>query len=154
MLTGRGKYVSDWNLPGQAYGHFVRSDRAHAQIVSIGKEQTLAHPGVIAVFTGEDIKAALKSLPCALPVKGRGGMELIHPGRPALAQGRVRFAGDAVALVVAESAVAAQDAAELLSIDYKDLDAVVTASRAVAKDSPRVHDGVPNNLVMDYESGD
>src|SRR5258706_6399547 len=99
MLTGRGKYVSDWNLPGQAYGHFVRSDRAHAQIVSIGKEQTLAHPGVIAVFTGEDIKAALKSLPCALPVKGRGGMELIHPGRPALAQGRVRFAGDAVALV-------------------------------------------------------
>src|SRR5260221_9972718 len=72
MLTGRGKYVSDWNLPGQAYGHFVRSDRAHAEIVSIGKEQTLAHPGVIAVFTGEDIEAALKSLPCALPVKGRG----------------------------------------------------------------------------------
>src|SRR5258707_403798 len=99
MLTGRAKYVSDWNLPGQAYGHFVRSDRAHAQIVSIGKEQTLAHPGVIAVFTGEDIKAALKSLPCALPVKGRGGMELIHPGRPALAQGRARFAADAVARV-------------------------------------------------------
>ena len=62
MLTGRGKYVSDWNLPGQAYGHFVRSDRAHAEIVSIGKEETLAHPGVIGVFTGEDIKAALKSL--------------------------------------------------------------------------------------------
>jgi len=154
MLTGRGKYVSDWNLPGQAYGHFVRSDRAHAQIVSIGKEQTLAHPGVIAVFTGEDIKAALKSLPCALPVKGRGGMELIHPGRPALAQGRVRFAGDAVALVVAGSAVAAQDASELLNIEYRDLPAVVRAEDAVKPGAALVHDSVPGNLVMDFESGD
>ena len=85
MLTGRGKYVSDWNLPGQAYGHFVRSDRAHADIVSVDTSAALAHPGVIAVFTGEDTKGELKSLPCALPVKGRGGMELINPGRPALA---------------------------------------------------------------------
>ena len=77
------------------YGHFVRSDRAHADIVSIDAAAALAQPGVLAVFTGEDIRAALKSLPCALPVKGRGGMELINPGRPALAQGRVRFTGDA-----------------------------------------------------------
>ena len=154
MLTGRGKYVSDWNLPGQAYGHFVRSDRAHAEIVSIGKQDTLAHPGVIAVFTGDDIKGALKSLPCALPVKGRGGMELIHPGRPALAQGRVRFAGDAVALVVAESAVAAQDASELLNIEYRDLPAVVRAEDAVKPGAVLVHDSVPGNLVLDFESGD
>src|SRR6478609_8212624 len=127
MLTGRGKYVSDWNLPGQAYGYFLRSDRAHADIVSLDAAAALAHPGVIAVITGEDIRAALKSLPCALPVKGRGGMELINPGRPALAQGRVRFAGDAVALVVAESAVAAQDAAELVGVEYRDLPAVITA---------------------------
>jgi carbon-monoxide dehydrogenase large subunit len=59
MLTGRGRYVSDWNLPGQAYGHFVRSDRAHAEIVSIAKEAALRHPGVLAVFTGEDIKGEL-----------------------------------------------------------------------------------------------
>src|SRR5678815_2919179 len=137
MLTGRGKYVSDWNLPGQAYGHFLRSDRAHAEIISLDAAAALAHPGVVAVITGEDIKAALKSLPCALPVKGRGGMELINPGRPALAQGRVRFAGDAVALVVAESAAAAQDAADLVSIDYKDLPAVVAASDAVAGNAPR-----------------
>src|SRR5438067_9485311 len=154
MLTGRGKYVSDWNLAGQAYGHFVRSDRAHAETVSIGKQETLAHPGVIAVFTGDDIKGALKSLPCALPVKGRGGMELIHPGRPALAQGRVRFAGDAVALVVAETAVAAHDAAELVAIEYHDRDALVTAEQSVAAGAALVHDGVPGNLVMDYESGD
>jgi len=153
MLTGRGRYVSDWNLPGQAYGHFVRSDRAHAEIRSIGKEAALAHPGVLGVFTGEDIRGELKSLPCALPVKGRGGMELINPGRPALAQGRVRFAGDAVALVVAESAVAAQDAAELLEIEYSDLPAVVRARDAVMRGAPLVHDSVPANIVLDYESG-
>src|SRR5918911_2146195 len=120
MLAGRGKYVSDWNLPHQAYGVFLRSDRAHADIVALDAAAALAHPGVMAVITGEDIRSALKSLPCALPVKGRGGMELIHPGRPALAQGRVRFTGDAVALVVAESAVAAADAGELLNIEYRD----------------------------------
>jgi carbon-monoxide dehydrogenase large subunit len=154
MLTGRGKYVSDWNLPGQAYGHFVRSDRAHAEIVALDAAAALAHPGVLAVITGEDIKGALKSLPAALPVKGRGGMELINPGRPALSQGRVRFTGEPVALVVAESAAAAQDAAELVAIDYRDLPAVVTAADAVKDGAPRVHDGVAGNLVMDYESGD
>src|SRR5260221_12972951 len=93
MLTGRGKYVSDWNLPGQAYGHFVRSDRAHADIVSLDAVAALAHPGVIAIFTGEDIKGALKSLPCARPVNGGGGVELIHPARAALEQGGVRITG-------------------------------------------------------------
>jgi carbon-monoxide dehydrogenase large subunit len=154
MLTGRGKYVSDWNLPGQAYGHFLRSDRAHAEIISLDAAAALASPGVIAVFTGADTSSALKSLPCALPVKGRGGMELINPGRPALAQGRVRFTGEPVALIVAESAAAAQDAAELVVVDYRDLPAVVSAQDAVKDGAPRVHDTVPNNLVMDYESGD
>ncbi len=153
MLTGRGRYVSDWNLPGQAYGFFVRSERAHAEIVSIDKAAALRRPGVLAVFTGEDIQGELKSLPCALPVKGRGGMELINPGRPALAQGRVRFAGDAVALLIAESAAAAQDAAELLEIEYRDLPAVVRARDAVMRGAPLVHDAVPGNIVMDYESG-
>src|SRR5207244_1264715 len=81
MLTGRGSYVSDWNLPGQAYAHFLRSDRAHAQIVSIDKSEALRSAGVLTVYTGDDLKS-LKSLPAALPVKGCGGMELIHPGRP------------------------------------------------------------------------
>ncbi len=153
MLTGRGRYVSDWNLPGQAHGHFLRSDRAHAEIISIDKRAALQHPGVLAVFTGEDI-GQLKSLPAALPAKGRGGSELINPGRPALAQGRVRFAGDALALVVAESAAAAQDAAELITIEYRDLPAVVSAEQALAQGAPRVHDSVPDNTVLDYESGD
>jgi carbon-monoxide dehydrogenase large subunit len=153
MLTGRGRYVSDWSLPGQAYAHFLRSDRAHARIVSVDKQAALGHPGVLAVFTGEDL-AELKSLPAALGVKGRGGAELINPGRPALAQGRVRFAGDAVALIVAESASAAQDAAELVAVDYEDLPAAVTAAQAVAPGAPLVHDSVPHNTVLDFESGD
>jgi carbon-monoxide dehydrogenase large subunit len=152
MLTGRGRYVSDWNLPGQAYAHFLRSDRAHAEIVSIEKEPALRSPGVLAVFTGDDLD--LKSLPAALPAKGRGGSELINPGRPALAQGRVRFVGDAVALIVAESARAAQDAAELVAVEYRDLPAVVSAADALAKGAPLVHDSVPGNIVLDYESGD
>ena len=151
MLTGRGRYVSDWNLPGQAYAHFVRSDRAHAQF-SVDKDEALKAPGVIAVITGEELD--LKSLPAALPAKGRGGMELINPGRPALAKGRVRFAGDALAMIVAESATAAQDAAELVAVDYRDLPAVVTAKEALAPGAPLVHDSVPGNMVLDYESGD
>ena len=154
MLTGRGRYVSDWNLPGQLYGHFLRSDRAHAEIVSIDAADALAHPGVAAVFTGADVHGVLKSLPAALPVKGRGGMELINPGRPALAHGRVRFAGDAVALIVAESALAAQDAAELVAVEYRDLPVVVSSADALAPRAPLVHDQVPGNTVLDYESGD
>ncbi|HJV10255.1 MAG TPA: xanthine dehydrogenase family protein molybdopterin-binding subunit, partial [Burkholderiales bacterium] len=106
----------------------------------------------VAVFTGEDLD--LKSLPAALPTKGRGGMELINPGRPALAKGRVRFAGDALALIVAESATAAQDAAELVAVEYRDLPAVVSSREALAAGAPLVHDSVPGNMVLDYESGD
>jgi aerobic carbon-monoxide dehydrogenase large subunit len=151
MLTGRGRYVSDWNLPGQAYAHFLRSDRAHAEIVAIDRDAALRCPGVVAVLTGNDLE--LKSLPAALPAKGRGGSELINPGRPALAKGRVRFVGDAVALIVAESARAAQDAAELVAVEYRDLPAVVRASDALAAGAPLVHDSVPGNIVLDYESG-
>src|SRR5256885_6482531 len=154
MLTGRGKYVSDWNLPNQTYGVFLRSDRAHADIIALDAAAALAHAGVIAVITGEDIRAALKSLPCALPVKGRGGMELIHPGRPALAQGRVRFTGEPVALVIAESAAAATDAAELVNVEYRDRPTVVGAAEALHSGAPLVHDGVAGNMVLDYESGD
>jgi aerobic carbon-monoxide dehydrogenase large subunit len=151
MLTGRGRYVADWNLPGQAYAHFLRSDRAHAEIVSISKDEALRSKGVLAIYTGEDLD--LKSLPAALPVKGRGGMELINPGRPALAKGRVRFAGDAVAMIVAESPTAAQDAAELVAVEYRDLPAVVSTEQALGPGAPLVHDSVPGNIVLDYESG-
>ncbi|MGQ0545865.1 MAG: xanthine dehydrogenase family protein molybdopterin-binding subunit [Betaproteobacteria bacterium] len=155
MLTGRGRYVSDWQLPGQAHGVFVRSDRAHAEILGIEKEEALKMPGVIAVLTGEDIEAAgLKPLPAAAPMKGRGGAEQLLPRRPALAQGRVRYVGDPVALVVAETSAQAQDAAEVVAIEYRELPAVIDAREALKPGAPQLHDNIPGNLLLDFAGGD
>ena len=155
MLTGRGRYVSDWQLPGQAHGCFVRSDRAHAEIISVDVSSALSLPGVVAVITGEDIKAAgLNGLPAAAPMKGRGGADQRVPYRPALAQGKVRYVGDPVALVVAESAAQALDAAEAVMVEYRDLPAVVEARAALAAGAPQLHDNVPGNLVLDFVGGD
>jgi carbon-monoxide dehydrogenase large subunit len=152
MLTGRGRYVSDWNLPGQAYGCFLRADRAHARIANIDAAAALAMPGVVAVLTGADM-AHLKPMPAAAPMKGRGGAEQLATPRPALAQGRVRHVGEPVALVIAESAQTAQDAAEAVVVDYEDLPAVIDVKSALAPGAPLVHDGVPGNVVLDFEGG-
>ena len=112
-------------------------------------------PGVIAVLTGEDIKAAgLNPLPAAAPMKGRGGSDQRVPYRPALAQGKVRYVGDPVALVVAETAPQAQDAAEAVVVDYRDLPAVIEAKAALAPGAPQLHENVPGNLVLDFVGGD
>ena len=155
MITGRGRYVSDWNLDGQLYAHFLRSDRAHARIASIDVSAALAHPGVVAVLTGEDVAAAgLQSLVAAVGYKGRGGSELARAPRPALALGKVRFVGDAVAMVVADSALAAQDASELIAVDYEDLPVVVKALDALQPGAPVVQETIPGNMAFDYECGD
>jgi carbon-monoxide dehydrogenase large subunit len=155
MLTGQGRYVSDWNLPGQACGHFLRSDRPHAEIVSLDTAAALAMPGVIAVLTGADVAATgQKPMPAAAPMKGRNGAEQRTTPRYSLTQGRVRFVGEPIALVVAETAAQAQDAAEAIAVEYNDLPAVVTAREALAKDAPQLHDTVPGNLVLDYTGGD
>jgi carbon-monoxide dehydrogenase large subunit len=155
MLTGRGRYVSDWNLPGQAYGSFMRSDRPHARIASIDTSAALALPGVIAVLTGEDVSAAqYKSLPAFAPMKGRDGADLIIPHRPTLAIGRVRYVGEPIALVVAETAVQAQDAAEAVYVEYDELPAVFDAKDALAAGAPLVHDEVPGNRALDFVGGD
>jgi aerobic carbon-monoxide dehydrogenase large subunit len=154
MLTGRGRYVSDWNLAGQAHGWFVRSDRPHAEIASIESSAALAMPGVLAVFTGDDVAAAdLKPLPAAAPMKGRGGEAQRPTPRPALAQGRVRYVGEPVAFVVAESVAAAQDAAEAVLVEYRELAAVIDAREALAPGAPRLHEDAPGNLVLDFAGG-
>ena len=113
LVTGQGRYTADWDLPGQAHGHFLRADRAHAEIISLDKSAAMASPGVLAVLTGEDLaRAGFKSPRPLMFFKGRDGSELKDPHRPALAHGRVRFVGEPVALVVAETETAAQDAAE------------------------------------------
>jgi carbon-monoxide dehydrogenase large subunit len=155
MLTGRGRYVSDWNLPGQAYGHFVRSDRPHAKIVAIQKDEASKSPGVIAVITGAElVQAGLKAIPAAAPFKWRDGSEQRQAQRLSLAHEVVRHGGEPVALVVAETAAQAQDAAETLVIDYEDLPAVMTAEQAIAPGAPQLHPGAPGNLVLDFAGGD
>ena len=155
LVTGQGKYTSDWNLPGQLYAHFLRSERAHAEIVSIDTEEAAKSPGVVAVFTGADTaKAGFKSTPNIARYPGRGGASIKVPHRDGLANARVRFVGQEVALVVATSALAAQDAAEKIAIEYRDLPVVVDAEAALAPGATQLYPEISGNLCFDYEYGD
>ena len=156
LITGTGKYAADWNAHGQLYGYFVRSDRAHAQIVSVNTVQALGSPGVVSVLTGADaVSAGYTPAPASLSFfSGRSGAAMPVPDRPALAYGKVRFVGEAVALIVATSAAAAQDAAELVEIEYRNLACAVQAEDALAQSAPQLHDNVPGNLVIELEAGD
>jgi len=155
MLTGRGRYVSDWTLPKQSYGHFLRSDRPHAEIASIDTSAARAMPGVIAVLTGAEVEAAgQKPMPAAQPMKGRGGSDQIVPPRFSLAHKRVRYVGEPLALVVAETAAQAQDAAEAIAIDFRELPVLVKASDAIAPGAVQIHESVPGNQVLDFVGGD
>ena len=112
LITGAGCYAADWNAAGQLYGYFVRADRAHAEIASIDTTAASKAPGVKGVYTGEDaLRAGYVKPPHAFTFPGRNGMKARAPDRPVLAHGKVRFVGEAVALVVADSPGAAQDAA-------------------------------------------
>jgi len=154
LITGTGKFAADWNAPGQLHACFVRADRAHAEIVAVDVAAALAHPGVKAVYTGEDaVRAGYVRSPNALNFPGRNGVRALTPERPALAHGKVRFVGEAVALVVAETAAQATDAAELVAVEYRDLPPVVDPEATLAPDAPQLHDNVPGNLVFEYEAG-
>src|SRR5262245_53254496 len=155
LITGAGRYASDWNAPGQLYAHFVRSDRAHAELVSVDTKNALAFPGVKQVFTGEDaVRAGYVRAPHTMAFIGKNGMKARSPGRPVLAHGRVRFVGEAVALVVADSAAAAQDAADLVEVEYRDLKSVTDPEGALADGAPQLSDEVPGNLAWESKIGD
>jgi carbon-monoxide dehydrogenase large subunit len=155
LITGAGTYAADWNLPGQLHAHFVRSDRAHAKIVSIDTTAARKHPGVAGIYTGEDaVRAGYVRGVTFLNFKGKNDMEGRIPERPAMAHGRVRFVGEPVALVVADSALAAQDASELIRIDYQDLPVVIDPEAAVRPGTAQLHESVPENTPFEYEAGD
>ena len=155
LVTGAGTYASDWNAPGQLYGHFVRADRAHAEIVSVDTKNAAAFPGVKHVFTGEDaVRAGYVKAPHNMAFIGKNGMKARSPQRPVLAHGKVRFVGEAVALVVAASAAAAQDAADLVEVEYRDLQSVTDPEGALVAGAPQLSDEVPGNLAWESEIGD
>ncbi len=154
LITGAGKYAADWTAPGLLYGHFVRSDHAHAEIVSVNISKALAHPGVKQVFTGEDaVREGYVRAAHVLAAAGKNGMKARALDRPVLAHGKVRFVGEAVALVVADSVGAAADAAELVEIEYRVLQAIVDPEQALGPGAPLLDAAVPGNLVYESEAG-
>ncbi len=152
LLRGRGRFIDDVPLPGQAYGCFVRSSHAHARIRSIDTTNALAADGVLAVITAADMKeAGAGTITRHPPMTGRHGKALIEPIRPALADDRVMHVGQPVALVVAMSAALAQDAAERVNVDYEELAAVTDVREAVAAAAPQLWPGAPGNIAIDWQ---
>ena len=151
FITGKGRYVDDINRPGQAHAWFLRSPHAHAAIRSVDTSAAKNAPGVVDVFTGEDI-AGVGSLICGWMIHSKDGSPMKAGPHPALAQGKVRYVGDHVAIVIADTLAQAKDAAELIVVDYDVLPAVTDVAKA--KGSAVVHDVAPDNVVYDWHLGD
>src|SRR5437588_7630442 len=155
FITGHGNYVDDIARPRQAHAFMLRSPHAHARIAAIDAAAALSASGVLAVFTGEDLaRDGIGPIPCLSAVTNRDGSPSVLPPHPAIARDRVRHVGDTVAMVVAESAAGARDAAELIAVDYEPLPAAVETARALDPGQPQVWDEAPGNLCFDWETGD
>jgi carbon-monoxide dehydrogenase large subunit len=153
LLRGEGRYTDDVNEPGQAYAWMVRSAHAHGLLRKIDAKAALAMPGVLAVYTAEDLKA-YGGHKCIPPLVNRDGTPMKKPERKSLASGKVRYVGDPVACVVAETALQARDAAEAVELDIEPLPAVSTASESAKPGAPQLYDDVPGNVACDYHYGD
>lgn len=155
FITGRGRYVDDMNRPNQLHAYFLRSPEAHAEIVRLDTKVARAMPGVVDVLTGDDVKAAgLGGMPCGWGITNKDGSKAIEPAWPILAQERVRYVGDMVAVVIADTKAHARDAAERIEIQYKTLPAVVATAKATADGSPQIWPQAPKNICFDWELGD
>jgi carbon-monoxide dehydrogenase large subunit len=155
FLSGRGNYTDDINRPGQLYAHIIRSPHPHADLVRVDASRARAAKGVVAVFTGPDMAADnVGGIPCGWLVKNKDSSPMAEPPHPAIAVDRVRYVGDQVAVVIAESRHAAKDAAELVEVDYKPRAAVATLADALQPGAPLVHDSASGNLCYDWHIGD
>ncbi len=150
LITGQGSFLDDIKLPGMTHACVLRSPYAHAKIKSIDTSKAKAHPGVVAVFTGDDM-LDLNPLPCAWQA-GRVKNNVNTPR--VLAVGEVHFAGDPVALVIAEDRYIARDACDLIEVEYEPLPVVVDAKQATEPGAPQLHENAPNNIVMEWDAGD
>ena len=155
FLTGAGQYTDDVILQDISYTVFVRSPHAHAVIKKINKAAALAAPGVLAVFDGQDVAAdKVGGLPCGWLITSTNGEPMKEPPHPILAQGKARYVGDGVAMVIATSYEAAKNAAELVEVDYEVLESVVDVRDAQAPGAPLVHDEAPENHCYKWAIGD
>lgn len=154
FITGAGRYVDDMVVPGMKHAAFVRSPHAHAQIKKIDVKKAQSMPGVIGVLTGKELKAdGIGNIICGWMIHSKDGSPMKMGAWSPLAFDRVRYVGDAVVIVVAETKGQARDAAEAVEITYKELKAVVDASRAMDKGAPQIHPEADNNLIFDWDIG-
>jgi len=154
-LTGGGEYTDDSNVDGQAYARYVRSQMAHGILKSVDISAASAMPGVLAIYTGADLRAdGIGNIPSGLPLKSRDGSPYIVPPRTGLAVDRVRHVGEPIAIVIAETAVQAQDAAEAVIADIDMLPVVTDSEEAVKDGAPLLHDEAPGNVCLDFFVGD
>ena len=155
LLTGGGRYLDDISFEGQAHGFVLRSPHAHARIAGIDTSEAARMPGVLAVLDGRDWEAdGHGSFPCEDKAVRPDGTPMIDPPRPALVRDRVRFVGDPVAFVVAETEACAMDAAERIAVDYEPLPAVSAIEAALADGAPAVWSFCPDNVAFAHEEGD
>ncbi|HEU5438855.1 MAG TPA: xanthine dehydrogenase family protein molybdopterin-binding subunit [Ktedonobacterales bacterium] len=148
LITGRATYTDDVKLPGMVHMAVLRSPYGHARIRSIDTSQAAQAPGVKGVYTNADLEGKINPLPCAWLIPDS---DLKTPPYPALAKDRVRYAGDAVAMVVADSPAQARDALDLIQVDYEPLPAVTSQEQAAAPSAPQIHDEVPGNLAFHWK---
>ncbi len=153
LLQGQGRFTDDVNIEGQLWAAFLRSPHAHADIVSIDLAPARAAPGVAAVFTCADLDAdGVPDMPCEVELADLSGAPMWKPLRPILARGRVRFVGECVAMVVAATREQAQDAAELIEIDWAPLPSVADASEAAEKGAPAVWPELGHNIPVHWQN--
>jgi carbon-monoxide dehydrogenase large subunit len=155
LLRGRGRFTDDLDVPGQAHAAFVRARVGHGQLLRIDAAPALKLPGVLGVFTGRDLQAAgLGAIPPAVTFPGRGGTPMVAPAIPPLALDRVRYVGEPIAIVVAETAAQAHDAAEAVIVELAELPAVSQVTRAMAPGAPVLWPQATGNLSLDWTDGD
>lgn len=155
LVRGKGTYTDDISLPGQAYAWIVRSTHAHGVIKGIDTEAARAMPGVLGIWTGKDLASAgYNPFTVGLPMKNRDGSPLLQTNRLPLMTDKVRFVGDPVAFVVAETLAQARDAGEAVVADIGPLPSITSAEDAAKPGAPLLYDGIPNNVALDFHSGD
>ena len=155
FITGKGQYTDDINRPGQTYAYFVRSPHAHANIKRIDTSAALKKPGCLAAFTGEDVaRDKVGGLFCGWMITSKDGSPMKAGTHPVLALGKVRYVGDHVAMVVAETLAQAKDAAEAVSVDYEVLPAAADVATAQNPGQAQVQADAPSNTVYQWHLGD
>ena len=155
FITGKGRYVDDIKLQGMTYAHFVRSPHAHAKVKGIDASAALKMPGVVAVLNGKElVEDKVGNLICGWAITSKDGSPMKMGAWPAMAPDTVRFVGQAVAVVIAESKNLARDAAEAVVVDYEELPAVADVHAAIKSGAPQLHPEAPGNQVYDWVIGD